>query len=74
MKAKKPKLGREVFLVLGILLILALIIFGFDKIRQWFSSRGISSFEECVAAGYPVMESYPRQCAAGGRTFVEQLG
>ena len=21
----------------------------------------ISSFEECVAAGYPVMESYPRQ-------------
>lgn len=30
----------------------------------------INSFEECVAAGNPVMESYPRQCRAGNRTFV----
>lgn len=33
-------------------------------------SPNISSFEECVAAGNPVMESYPRQCRAGNRTFV----
>jgi len=33
----------------------------------------ISSFEECVAAGNPVMESYPRQCIADGKTFVEEL-
>ncbi|MDD5710896.1 MAG: META domain-containing protein [Candidatus Colwellbacteria bacterium] len=31
----------------------------------------ITSFEECEAAGYPVMESYPRQCRAGDRTFTE---
>lgn len=31
----------------------------------------IASFEECVAAGNPVMESYPRQCSANGQTFVE---
>ncbi|MBU0527191.1 hypothetical protein KKE92_01815 [Candidatus Micrarchaeota archaeon] len=30
----------------------------------------ISSFEECVAAGNPVMESYPRQCRSGAQTFV----
>jgi hypothetical protein len=30
----------------------------------------ISTFEECVAAGNPVMESYPRQCRAGNMTFV----
>ena len=29
----------------------------------------ITNFEECVAAGYPVMESYPEQCAADGQTF-----
>lgn len=30
----------------------------------------ITSYEECVAAGYPVMESYPEQCAVpGGSTF-----
>jgi len=34
----------------------------------------IGSFEECVAAGYPVMESYPRQCRVpGGLAFVETL-
>ncbi|MDD1664773.1 MAG: hypothetical protein LUQ32_05420 [Methanomicrobiales archaeon] len=34
----------------------------------------IRSFGECVAAGYPVMESYPRQCRVpGGPTFVEEL-
>lgn len=30
----------------------------------------IDSFEECVAAGNPVMESYPEQCAANGKTYV----
>jgi len=33
----------------------------------------ITSFEECAAAGYPIMESYPRQCRAGGQTFVEAV-
>jgi eight-cysteine-cluster-containing protein len=34
----------------------------------------ITSFEECVAAGNPVMESYPRQCRAeDGQLFVENL-
>ena len=32
----------------------------------------ISSFEECVAAGYPVMESFPEQCATpDGKTFTK---
>lgn len=31
----------------------------------------IKTFEECVNAGYPVLESYPRQCKTpDGRTFV----
>lgn len=29
----------------------------------------ITNFDECVAAGNPVMESYPEQCAADGKTF-----
>jgi len=32
----------------------------------------ISNFEDCVNAGYPIMESYPRQCKTpDGRTFTE---
>lgn len=34
------------------------------------SSSAINSFEDCAAAGYPVMESFPRQCRLpDGRTF-----
>lgn len=31
----------------------------------------INTFEECVSAGNPVMESYPRQCRAGEQIFTE---
>lgn len=35
----------------------------------------INSFEECVSAGYPVMESYPRQCKTpDGKTLTEDIG
>lgn len=34
----------------------------------------VASFEECAAAGYTVMESYPRQCRTpDGRTYAEQI-
>ena len=29
----------------------------------------ITNFEECIAAGNPIMESYPPQCMANGETF-----
>lgn len=35
---------------------------------------GINNFEECAAAGNPVMESYPEQCrTADGRLFVRVI-
>ena len=34
----------------------------------------VTNFEECVAAGNPVMESYPRQCRAGDKNFTEYIG
>jgi len=57
-------------------------------IFRWTTVRGIAAlalvagctltkpvprtFEECVQAGYPVMESFPRRCAVpGGPTFTE---
>lgn len=32
------------------------------------------SFERCQELGFPVMESYPRQCRAGERVFTEKIG
>ena len=34
----------------------------------------INSFEECIKAGYPPLESYPRQCITpDGKTFIEKI-
>ena len=37
------------------------------------SSNSVSSFQECSAAGFEIMESYPRQCNAYGKNFVEVI-
>ena len=44
-----------------------------DKILRVVPLNEINNFEQCVAAGNPVMESYPRQCRANDQTFVEQI-
>lgn len=36
--------------------------------------KTINNFEECAAQGNPVMESWPRQCMAGDKTFIEDIG
>src|SRR4030042_511886 len=39
------------------------------------STASINSFEECIAAGNAVLESYPRQCKTeDGKTFTEYIG
>ena len=46
----------------------------YPKLRQAKPGPVVNNFEECAAAGYPVLESYPRQCSApGGKVFVEVL-
>ncbi len=59
------------------LAIIAVVIVGL----LWWQYMGqkeaiitVTSFDECVDAGNPVMESYPRQCMADDRTFVENIG
>lgn len=43
-------------------------------IEQDGSITAVSSFDECVRAGNPIMESFPRQCKRpDGRNFVEQI-
>ena len=38
------------------------------------TEAAITNFEECIAAGYPAMESYPQQCRTeSGETFVEDI-
>ena len=44
-----------------------------EEFKEQFREELIESFEDCVNAGLPVMESYPRQCRIpGGETFIEK--
>ncbi len=55
---------------LSLLVVLALSGCSFSA-----SESDITSFEECVAAGNPVMESYPEQCSTpDGKHFVRDVG
>ena len=67
------KQTRTVTLI-GIAVVLALIaglLLSLSNIAKQQKMYSISTFQECKDAGYPIMESYPEQCATpDGRTFV----
>jgi hypothetical protein len=54
--------------ILALLLISAIAIVGCSEKPE------INSYEDCVAAGNPIMESYPPQCRADGKLFVQGRG
>ncbi len=39
----------------------------------WWPQPQVSSFEECVAAGNPVLPVVPGQCQHGGKVFTDEL-
>jgi hypothetical protein len=59
---------------LGIIILIASFIVWDYKTHEE-SSTSINSFEECLGAGNPILESYPRQCMTVDKiTFVEDIG
>ncbi len=53
-------------------IIIFVIMWMLTKKEEPVQTLTVSSFEECVAANYPVMETYPRQCKTPeGKNFVE---
>ena len=65
---KKQNLWKVIVMIFIIVVVIFLVITSFYKESK------ISNFEECAAAGYPVGESYPRQCwTPGGKHFVEDV-
>ena len=44
------------------------------RITFLITAVAITSFLDCIAAGNPALESFPRQCVSGGETFVEDIG
>lgn len=62
--------------IITFIFILLIVVAGYFVYQKFYQPRVvmINNFEECVAAGNPVMESYPRQCRVGNQTFTEDIG
>ena len=62
--------------LIGIVIVLSIIgalLLAFAQNRQQGQLLSITNFDECAAAGYPIMESYPERCRTpDGRTFVNE--
>lgn len=62
-----------IFAVLLIGLVLG-YYFGYDHGFEKATRGEIDSFDDCAAAGYPIMESYPEQCRTpDGKNFVRDI-
>lgn len=70
MNPRRFFLGR----LIGLLTVLAVVGVWYLVTRP-SPAPSATTFEECVASGNPVMESYPRQCnTKDGGHFVENIG
>ncbi len=66
------KIIAILFFLLGAGVVIFLVMY--PKFQDTKIQKNINSFEECAKAGYPIMESYPRQCrTTTGKYFVETL-
>lgn len=60
--------------VIGFLVLILIALSIYLLTRQKAIAPVVMSFDTCAAAGYPVMESYPRQCKTpDGRTYAEEI-
>jgi hypothetical protein len=58
--------------LIGLIILLGLFGYVYSQ-RADLPDDEISNFSECVEAGNPVMESFPRQCTANGVTYTETV-
>jgi hypothetical protein len=65
---------KILLIIVGIIIVIFAAVFIVNR-PDTAPVKQITSFEECVAAGNPVMESYPEQCRTeDGELFVRNVG
>lgn len=68
----KSESGYSVFIVVAagfVLAVMAVTIALLADREDNQITQPVNSFDECVAAGNPVAQSYPEQCHADGKSF-----
>jgi len=67
---------QKIILIVGlVIIVVAGAFFSWNYIKSKQVISAINNFNECAAAGFPVAESFPRQCRTpDGRAFIEDIG
>lgn len=66
---------KKIVAVIVVIIFATVGYFGFQQYQKLEEVKKISSFEECAAAGFPVMDSYPSQCrTSDGISFTQEIG
>lgn len=68
-------MNRTLLISLIVIIVVAAIgYYALESPKTATENLTVTNFEECANAGYPVMESYPRQCRTpSGELFVESI-
>ena len=62
MKSDNKKKHISLLLILTVLAVISAVVIVGLAFFQWDKRNSLDTFEECVSAGYPILESYPAQC------------
>lgn len=66
-------LRKHSILLVGLLLVV--LVGAFVFVTKNTSTQAITSFDQCVAAGNPILESYPPKCQLeNGTSFTQDIG
>lgn len=64
---------KRIVTLFAVLIVTAAIALTLTTLGKNKETNAIDNFEECAAAGHPIMESYPERCAVpGGSTYTKQ--
>ena len=62
-------------IILSIIIVILIVLAFRDEKTEVVTITKVNNFEECLLAGYPVQESYPRRCVSpDGKAFSEYIG
>lgn len=56
--------------LLGILFVVLMAVIIFIAYRQLTGPPNITDYKSCIAAGQPVLDSYPEQCVYQGQSYI----
>jgi hypothetical protein len=72
-KIVENSLFKKLLIILSLIFV-AIYAYFYTKNNSVTPVQDISTFEECAAAGYPIMESYPERCSVpGGDTYTRVI-